>query len=370
MDRAVSRSSGALAFLCSYSNWFLLCAFLAVLLAKSFALSRIAGGAHGVAWIWVLVAKDALLCFGLAALFRVIERRVGWAAWPTALMGFLILVVSVLSVTYLLVAGELLSWQSLSVGVARFDEVRGIAAESAPVMWLVGTALFVLLAVPYSCRRRWGSSGSPSLGFGVAVVAGVMGLLAPTPEQVPVARLGENVTLAAFAGYLEPRSTTQSAGLFGRFPTPLSSDAITQWAQARKPPNVLFFVLESTRWDVTSLAGGPADTPALAQLAERGLSFQNARAVVPHTTKSLWSFLCGHTRSCSGDCTKCLSRLKDNACRTSLERPGIVERSFKVRSAASKIDRAWWRISASSSSWRGKTLPASRSASSRPTTRA
>ena len=293
MDRAVSRSSGALAFLCSYSNWFLLCAFLAVLLAKSFALSRIAGGAHGVAWIWVLVAKDALLCFGLAALFRVIERRVGWAAWPTALMGFLILVVSVLSVTYLLVAGELLSWQSLSVGVARFDEVRGIAGESAPVMWLVGTALFVLLAVPYSCRRRWGSSGSPSLGFGIAAVAGVIGLLAPTPEQVPVARLGENVTLAAFAGYLEPRSPTQSAGLFGRFPTPLSSDAITQWAQARKPPNVLFFVLESTRWDVTSLAGGPADTPALAQLAERGLSFQNARAVVPHTTKSLWSFLCG-----------------------------------------------------------------------------
>ena len=129
------------------------------------------------------VAKDALLCFGLAALFRVIERRVGWAAWPTALMGFLILVVSVLSVTYLLVAGELLSWQSLSVGVARFDEVRGIAAESAPVMWLVGTALFVFLAVPYSCRRRWGSSGSSSLGFGVAVVAGVIGLLASTPEQ-------------------------------------------------------------------------------------------------------------------------------------------------------------------------------------------
>ena len=293
MDRAVTRSSGALAFLCSYSNWFLLCAFLAVFVAKSLALSRLAGGAHGVAWIWGLVAKDALLCFGLAALFRVIERRIGWAAWPTALMGFLIFVVSVLSVTYLLVAGELLSWQSLSVGVARFDEVRGIAAESAPVIWLVGTALFVLLAVPYSCRRRWGSSGSPSLGFGVAAVAGVVALLAPTPEQVPVARLGENVTLAAFAGYLEPRSVTQSAGLFGRFPTPLSRDAITQWAQARKPPNVLFFVLESTRWDVTSLAGGPADTPALAQLAERGLSFQNARAVVPHTTKSLWSFLCG-----------------------------------------------------------------------------
>jgi len=293
MDRAVSRSSGALAFLCSYSNWFLLSAFLAAFLAKSVALSRIAGASHGAAWIWVLVAEDALLCFGLAAVFRVIERRVSWAAWPTALLGFLILVVSVLSVSYLLVAGELLSWQSLTVGVARFDEVWGIAAESAPVMWLGGAVLFVLLAIPYSCRRRWGSNGSPSLGFGIAAVAGIIGLLAPAPEQVPVARLGENVALTAFAGYFEQPSATQTAGLFGRYSTPLSRDAITQWAQARKPPNVLFFVLESTRWDVTSLAGGPADTPALAQLAERGLSFQNARAVMPHTTKSLWSFLCG-----------------------------------------------------------------------------
>jgi hypothetical protein len=233
------------------------------------------------------------LYFGLAAMFRVIERRVGWAAWPTGLLGFLILVVSALSAAYLVVAGELLSWQSLIVGVARFDEVRSIAAESAPVMWFVGAALFVLLAIPYSCRRRWGSRGSPALGFGVAVAAGVIGLLAPIPEQVPVARLAENVAFTAFAGYLEQPSATQSVGLFGRFPTPLSGNAITQWAQARKPPNVLFFVLESTRWDVTSLAGGPADTPALAQLAERGLSFQNARAVVPHTTKSLWSFLCG-----------------------------------------------------------------------------
>ena len=264
LDRLGGLRLGALAFLCSYANWFLLCAFLAVFLAKSIALSRIAGAPHGVAGIWVLVAKDALLYFGLAAMFRVIERRVGWAAWPTALLGFLILVVSVLSAAYLVVAGELLSWQSLIVGVARFDEVRSIAAESAPVMWLVGAALFVLLAIPYSCRRRWGSRGSPALGFGVAVAAGVIGLLAPMPEQVPVARLAENVALTAFAGYLEQPSATQSAGLFGRFPTPLSGNAITQWAQARKPPNVLFFVLESTRWDVTSLAGGPADTPALA----------------------------------------------------------------------------------------------------------
>jgi arylsulfatase A-like enzyme len=292
-DRLDGLRLGALSFLCSYSNWFLLCAFLAVFLAKSFALSRIAGASHGAAWIWVLVAKDACLCFGLAAMFRAIERRVGRAAWLTALLGFLILVVSVLSVVYLQVAGELLSWQSLTVGVARFDEVRGIAAESGPVMWLAGAALFVVLAVPYSCRRRWGSGGSPHLGFGIAVVAGVIGLGTPAPEQVPVARLGENAALTAFAGYFEQPSLTQTAGLFGRYPTPVSREAITLWAQARKPPNVLFVVLESTRWDVTSLADGPADTPALAALAERGLSFQNARAVVPHTTKSLWSFLCG-----------------------------------------------------------------------------
>ena len=293
VDRFGGSWLGVRAFLCSYSNWFLLCAFLVVLLAKWLALSRIAGTAHGVMWIWVLVAKDALVYFGLAAMFRVVERRVGWAAWPTALLAFLILILSLLSVAYLLVAGELLSWQSLTVGVARFDEVWGIAAESAPIMWLAGAALFILFAIPYAGRRRGGSAGSPNLGFGIAMLAGVTGLLAPTPAQLPVARLGESVALAVFSGYLETPSATQSAGLFGRFPTPLSRNAITEWAQARRPPNVLVFVLESTRWDVTSLAGGPADTPALAHLAERGLSFQNARAVVPHTTKSVWSVLCG-----------------------------------------------------------------------------
>jgi arylsulfatase A-like enzyme len=56
--------------------------------------------------------------------------------------------------------------------------------------------------------------------------------------------------------------------------------------------NVVVIVLESTRWDVTSLAGGTARTPALAALAARGTEVAETRAVVPHTTKSLWTILC------------------------------------------------------------------------------
>ena len=288
--------SGVQPLLCSYSNWFLLCAFTVTLAAKLSALFTVAEVSGGSRWIGVLVARDAFLCFGLAAIFQVVEHRVRWASWITACLGLLVLTASTLSAAYLSVSGELLSWQGVTAGVARFDEVRGIVAESmSPLSWIVAAAVASVLAVlPYSCRRRWQGTGSPLGAFGLAAVAGAGILLAPAPPQVAVSRLTDSSALAITSGYLQDESTLDhGGGLFGSFPTPVSPEAVRRWADGKIGPNVLFFVLESTRWDVTSLGGGPADTKTLAQLAARGVSFQNARAVMPHTTKSLWSILCG-----------------------------------------------------------------------------
>ncbi len=125
------------------------------------------------------------------------------------------------------------------------------------------------------------------------MLAGGIAFFAPLPQQTAVSRLAEGAVLAVANGYFDAPSMAEGTGLFGTFPAPVSSDTIAAWTQGRKRPNVVVVVLESTRWDVTSLGGGPADTPALAKLAQRGLSFQNVRAVMPHTTKSLWSILCG-----------------------------------------------------------------------------
>ncbi|NOT24942.1 MAG: sulfatase-like hydrolase/transferase [Acidobacteria bacterium] len=286
---------GVLPFLRSYSSWFLLWAFAVTCLAKAVAFSRVTGAPDSATWLSVLVARDALLCFGMATVFQLIERRAGWAVWWTGCLALVTLTASAVSAGYLLVAGELLSWQTLRVGVARFDEVWGIVVESMPAPgWLVLAAVSCLLvALPYACRRLNGE-GSPVAGLLVTTLASGVAFLAPPPQHVALSGLADSAALAVTSGYFDGGSSTaQGAGLFGKFPAPVSSDAIASWAQGTQPPNVVVVVLESTRWDVTSLGGGPADTKALAKLAGRGLSFQNVRAVMPHTTKSLWSILCG-----------------------------------------------------------------------------
>jgi glucan phosphoethanolaminetransferase (alkaline phosphatase superfamily) len=284
---------GAVPFLRSYSSWFLFWAFAVALLAKAVAFSRVTGAPFSPISLSILVASDALLCFGLATTCQLIERRAAWAVWWTGCLSFVILVVSSVSGGYLLVAGELVSWQSLRVGMERFGEVWGIVVESMPApAWLVAAAAGCLLVtLPYACRR-WNAEGSPGLSLVATTLAGGVVFFAPLPEHVAVSRLADNAVLAVTSGYSDGASSS-GAGLFGKFPTPVSSNAIEIWARDSPLPNVLVVVLESTRWDVTSLAGGPADTKALSQLAERGLSLQNVRAVMPHTTKSLWSIVCG-----------------------------------------------------------------------------
>ena len=284
-----------LPFLRSYSSWFLFWAFAVTALGKAVAFFRVTGASDSVAWLSVLVAKDALLCFSLATLFQFIERRAGWAAWWTGGLALVALTASAIGAGYLLVAGELLSWQTLRVGVERFNEVWGIVVESMPGPgWLVVAALGCLLvALPYACRRVNGE-GSSRLGLVVMTLAGGVVLFAPLPQHVAVAGLADSAALAVTSGYFDPTSSSaEAAGLFGTFPASLTSDAVAGWSRGRTPPNVVVVVLESTRWDVTSLAGGPAYTKALTHLADRGLNFHNVRAVMPHTTKSLWSILCG-----------------------------------------------------------------------------
>ncbi|MBN1335900.1 MAG: LTA synthase family protein [Deltaproteobacteria bacterium] len=63
----------------------------------------------------------------------------------------------------------------------------------------------------------------------------------------------------------------------------------------RQPlPNIVMVLLESVSRDATSLGRPPrATTPALADLASRGLVAEHAYTVVPHTSKALVPILCG-----------------------------------------------------------------------------
>lgn len=63
---------------------------------------------------------------------------------------------------------------------------------------------------------------------------------------------------------------------------------------ARRPPDIVLVILESTGADHTSLHRPElGTTPTLARLAAEGLAVSEMTAVVPHTSKALVSLLCG-----------------------------------------------------------------------------
>lgn len=67
-------------------------------------------------------------------------------------------------------------------------------------------------------------------------------------------------------------------------------------------PHVVMIIMESVAHWATSLSGEHGDTtPTLMELAGRGVTFGNTRAVVPHTTQSQFIMLTGATSSLEGD---------------------------------------------------------------------
>jgi phosphoglycerol transferase MdoB-like AlkP superfamily enzyme len=59
--------------------------------------------------------------------------------------------------------------------------------------------------------------------------------------------------------------------------------------------------LEGIQYKYTSLAKNRGLTPYLANLAQQGVEFTNARASVPHTTKAMFALLTGRFPSASHD---------------------------------------------------------------------
>ena len=59
------------------------------------------------------------------------------------------------------------------------------------------------------------------------------------------------------------------------------------------PPNVLLVSMDTVRWDRTTFGGTRDTTPNLAALAAEGWWARSAYSVMPHTSKSVVTTLCG-----------------------------------------------------------------------------
>ncbi len=294
--------------LASPSSYLLLLAFSLTAAAKLRVLRDIEGVSAWPLWWIAAAAPDAAFCAALAALFARGERRVPRILAITVPLSALVAAVAVINSAYLGITGEQITWQTLSLGLERWGDVNGIVGEEAARLgWRVAAAAAVLVGVPalslWALRRARKSihpvavPGRAHAALLCAALALFVAMVSPTSRVFAVDQLSANAVLRTYWGWLTLDPSDRSAAVWfdGYQPVELVAPHAVAALQARESPNVVLLVMESTGREVTGLAGpnASARTPNLVGLAARGLEVTGARAAVPHTTKSLFTILCG-----------------------------------------------------------------------------
>jgi lipoteichoic acid synthase len=255
-------------------------------------------------WI-AAIAPDLAVFLGIAAVLALCERATRRALFVTLPIAIAVTFIASISALQLWITGEQLSAQVLVLALDRFTDVRAMARASVDVG--VGSVVLLLcvVAMPpvvagWRLRRSGRSIALTSDGgeraraaAAVTLVALVLMVVTPVPDQL-VGLYRNAVARTAWGLAFEDRATG-GLGLFrGYEPHDLvAPDAIAR-LRSGPHPNVIVIVLESSRRDATTLADpqARAQTPNLVALAARGIEVTHARAVIPHTTKSLWSMFC------------------------------------------------------------------------------
>ncbi len=263
----------------------------------------------GVDWpllvlLWTLLS-DAFVFLGLGGLFALAEGRWSRGIWFTAPLAVVVAIYVALNTAYLIMAGEQGSWQAIVTLKKQFKDVEMVLEEAlspAVVVAVLGTVC-VLTAVPIGLRRlarrprddprsqRYGKLRAGA-ALPTAGLAGLVLVALPAPRSVDIRVLGENCVTK----FLRSAVRVLDRGKFEGYPVgDLVADAeVERFRSEERHPNILLVVLESTRYDHTSISGegARAHTPRLGALARGAFVAHTARAVVPHTTKSLFSMLC------------------------------------------------------------------------------
>lgn len=216
---------------------------------------------------------------------------------------------------------SLLDWKILWYTIRHYAELQVIiASETTPggISLLVFAALIVLL--PWLLDMLWSEHPHRDIRPGWRAVlwtgAPVLPLVAcahlftpGTPELQPL------TSSAAVAIFTDAFSSAKAAASSGIEVKPIDVGAVRRRIERRidgaqlaltptetSPKNVLVFVLESTRWDATSLYTPQLHTtPRLQAMGSKGVVAEHAYTDMPHTSKALVSILCGYAAQTSVD---------------------------------------------------------------------
>ncbi len=298
------------------SSYLLIVAALLTLVAKIVAVQKIAPADAGPLFFSAFHVVDICLFLGLAALFSAVESVVPKLRWLTIPLSALVLVFVVINTPLLIMTGTQLHPDTIAMGLSRAHVTFGVLGDAVGgvAIWLLLGSAF-LVCVPLALRR-WLKKRTTMVArvrdrqralvalFGVAASAS---LLAASPSMTTIAtqELQNNALVDSYRyvltyGYNHEWRTGDSGGSSGKV-RPFIPETVIGRAQiarlgAGERPNVLFIVLESTRFDYVQNPddkGSVVETPNLLALAKRGTWAKSAYTAFPHTTKSLFSILCG-----------------------------------------------------------------------------
>ncbi len=305
--RLAPRRGGWIRLLAAVSTYILVTATLLTAAGKTISVGELDAVDLPYLQIPSLSATDLVVYIGLAAIFAACEARWRFAGWVTIPLALLVGALGAMNAWYLVIAGEQATWPALRTLWVRTDDILDVVKEGLSEESIIryAIAVFLIVGLPLAIRwtlsRRSGPWVSGAHGRDRAlcaawltVVAGLIVLLTPPATDVEVGKLKKNAIVSIVRTFL---IQFESGSFVGFDPVRIVDKAEVARFSKTRGPNLVLFILESTRYDHTTLSGdaSPADTPNLLALAQRGFTAHNTRAVVPHTSKSIFSILCART---------------------------------------------------------------------------
>ncbi|MCK9521531.1 MAG: sulfatase-like hydrolase/transferase [Proteobacteria bacterium] len=250
------------------------------------------------------IAPDLALFAVLIAVIWLLEYLVRnrWIQLLTIAIAVPVTIVSVSNLFWLRGTGNQLSLAVIQAGLSRYQDAlpilkSGLGTEG---LLLLSAAVAVVVGLPFVFKAKWKKDQlpvrhNPPLTLFLPALLGLLALLGLVEQRVHADRarpgwrlFADNVFLAVFdeishTAELQPAPTQPPADPERQKGTP-RADA----------PDVLVFIMEAVAHRATSFdARAPKQTPFLQSLAREGLYASQMRAVLPHTTKSIFSILCG-----------------------------------------------------------------------------
>ncbi|MCU0664590.1 MAG: sulfatase-like hydrolase/transferase [Myxococcota bacterium] len=253
-------------------------------------------------WLW---GWDVALFCGLLAFSAVLEQKWRGAAWVTLPASIGVAFLSLINAFWLDGTGSQLALSVFTVGLGQSDQNLEIAVEKVGPLNIALFALFnavlpigvgALLGPLRSALRRRvvpRQRLAPLLFLGLAVAATVCMLASPRHASPAVRSAARNVHLSMlFELWQKSLETVAPGEKTVKLPVIKSRGPVAK--ATREHRDVVLVLLESANY-LKSSFGDPeaARSPNLERLSKLGLFASSMRAVMPHSSKSLFSVHCG-----------------------------------------------------------------------------